>query len=44
MLYLDLIQLSYVKKLTVYLEMRKGLEDSGVENWTFDTKEMTIIY
>ncbi|MEP7286076.1 MAG: DUF1398 family protein [Chloroflexota bacterium] len=27
-----------------YLEMSKGLADSGVEKWTFDTNNMTITY
>jgi len=29
---------------TTYLEMSKGLADSGVEKWTFDTIDMTITY
>lgn len=29
---------------TNYLEMSKGLADSGVEKWTFDMNEMTIAY
>jgi uncharacterized protein YbcV (DUF1398 family) len=29
---------------TRYLEMSKGLADSGVEKWTFDTGNMTIAY
>ena len=29
---------------TSYLEMSKGLADSGVEKWTFDTNNMTITY
>src|SRR6187455_157983 len=29
---------------TNYLEMSKGLADSGIEKWTFDTGRMTIIY
>jgi uncharacterized protein YbcV (DUF1398 family) len=29
---------------TSYLEMSKGLADSGVEKWTIDTKAMTLIY
>jgi len=29
---------------TSYLEMVKGLADSGVEKWTFDTNAMTITY
>ena len=29
---------------TSYLEMSKGLADSGVEKWTFDMNEMTIAY
>ena len=30
--------------ITSYLEMSKGLADSGVEKWTIDTKAMTLIY
>lgn len=29
---------------TSYLKMSKGLADSGVEKWTFDTNGMTITY
>jgi uncharacterized protein YbcV (DUF1398 family) len=29
---------------TRYLEMSKGLADSGIEKWTFDTNKMTITY
>jgi uncharacterized protein YbcV (DUF1398 family) len=29
---------------TNYLEMSKGLADSGIEKWTFDTNKMTIVY
>jgi len=29
---------------TSYLEMSKGLADSGIEEWTFDTNKMTITY
>jgi uncharacterized protein YbcV (DUF1398 family) len=29
---------------TSYLEMSKGLADSGVEKWTVDTKAMTLTY
>jgi len=29
---------------TNYLEMSKGLADSGIEKWTFDTNKMTIAY
>jgi uncharacterized protein YbcV (DUF1398 family) len=29
---------------TNYLEMSKGLADSGIEKWTFDTNKMTITY
>ena len=29
---------------TSYLEMSKGLADSGVEKWTFDTNELTVAY
>ncbi len=29
---------------TNYLEMSKGLADSGIEKWTFDTSKMTIAY
>lgn len=29
---------------TSYLEMSKGLADSGIEKWTFDTNNMTITY
>jgi len=29
---------------TSYLEMSKGLADSGIEKWTFDTNKMTIAY
>ena len=29
---------------TDYLEMSKGLADSGIEKWTFDTRKMTISY
>jgi uncharacterized protein YbcV (DUF1398 family) len=27
-----------------YLEMSRGLADSGIEKWTFDTSELTIAY
>ena len=27
-----------------YLEMSKGLADSGIEKWTFDTIKMTLTY
>ena len=29
---------------TNYVEMSKGLCDSGIEKWTFDTSKMTIAY
>ena len=29
---------------TSYLEMSKGLADSGIEKWTFDMNKMTIAY
>jgi uncharacterized protein YbcV (DUF1398 family) len=29
---------------TSYVEMSKGLADSGVEKWTFDTNMLTIAY
>ena len=29
---------------TRYWEMSKGLADSGIEKWTFDTNKMTIAY
>ena len=29
---------------TTYLEMSRGLADSGVEKWTFDTNKMTMTY
>jgi uncharacterized protein YbcV (DUF1398 family) len=29
---------------TSYFEMSKGLADSGVEKWTFDTNKMTVAY
>jgi uncharacterized protein YbcV (DUF1398 family) len=29
---------------TDYLEMSKGLADSSIEKWTFDTNKMTIAY
>jgi uncharacterized protein YbcV (DUF1398 family) len=29
---------------TNYLNMSKGLADSGIEKWTFDTNKMTIAY
>jgi uncharacterized protein YbcV (DUF1398 family) len=29
---------------TSYLEMSRGLADSGVEKWTFDTNKMTMTY
>ena len=29
---------------TSYLEMSKGLADSGVEKWSFDTSALTITY
>ena len=29
---------------TNYVEMSKGLADSGIEKWTFDTHKMTITY
>ncbi len=29
---------------TDYFKMTKGLADSGIEKWTFDTNEMTIVY
>ena len=29
---------------TNYLEMSKGLADSGIVKWTFDTNEMTLTY
>jgi uncharacterized protein YbcV (DUF1398 family) len=32
------------QRTTSYLEMSKGLADSGIEKWTFDTNKMTITY
>jgi uncharacterized protein YbcV (DUF1398 family) len=32
------------KGKTGYLEMTRGLADSGVEKWTFDTIKMTLTY
>jgi uncharacterized protein YbcV (DUF1398 family) len=32
------------QRKTSYLEMSKGLADSGVEKWSVDTKNMTIAY
>jgi uncharacterized protein YbcV (DUF1398 family) len=32
------------QRKTNYLEMSKGLADSGVEKWTFDTNNLTITY
>lgn len=32
------------QRKTSYLEMSKGLADSGVEKWTFDTNNLTIAY
>lgn len=29
---------------TDYFRMTKGLADSGIEKWTFDTNKMTIVY
>ena len=29
---------------TDYVEMSKGLAESGIEKWTFDTSKMTITY
>ena len=29
---------------TNYVEMSKGLAESGIEKWTFDTSKMTITY
>jgi uncharacterized protein YbcV (DUF1398 family) len=29
---------------TDYFQMSKGLADSGIEKWTFDTIRMTVIY
>ena len=29
---------------TSYVEMSKGLADSGVEKWTFDTNKLTVAY
>jgi uncharacterized protein YbcV (DUF1398 family) len=29
---------------TSYLELSRGLADSGIEKWTFDTNKMTITY
>jgi len=29
---------------TNYVEMSKGLAESGIEKWTFDTSKMTIAY
>lgn len=29
---------------TSYLEMSKGLADSGVKKWTFDTNDLTLTY
>jgi uncharacterized protein YbcV (DUF1398 family) len=33
-----------LQQKTGYLEMSKGLAESGVEKWTFDTNNMTITY
>jgi uncharacterized protein YbcV (DUF1398 family) len=30
--------------MTNYVEMSKGLADSGIEKWTFDTNKMTMTY
>jgi uncharacterized protein YbcV (DUF1398 family) len=35
--------LEYLEE-TNYVKMSKGLADSGVEKWTFDTHDLTIIY
>ncbi len=35
---------SHNQHKTSYLEMSKGLADSGIEKWTFDTNNMTITY
>jgi uncharacterized protein YbcV (DUF1398 family) len=32
------------QRKTSYLEMSRGLADSGVEKWTFDTNNLTITY
>ncbi len=32
------------QRKTNYLEMSKGLADSGIEKWTFDTNKLTIAY
>jgi uncharacterized protein YbcV (DUF1398 family) len=32
------------QRKTTYLEMSRGLADSGVEKWTFDTNKMTMPY
>ena len=32
------------QRITSYLEMSKGLADSSIERWTFDTNKMTITY
>ena len=32
------------QRKTTYLEMSRGLADSGVEKWTFDTNKMTMTY
>ena len=29
---------------TSYVEMSRGLADSGIEKWTFDTNKMTMTY
>jgi len=34
----------HLQQKTSYLEMSKGLAESGVEKWTFDTNNMTITY
>jgi len=32
------------QRKTSYLEMSRGLADSGIEKWTFDTNKMTMTY
>ncbi|MEP6988862.1 MAG: DUF1398 family protein [Chloroflexota bacterium] len=41
--FLNQMKLSEQGKST-YIEMSKGLADSGIEKWTFDTNQMTITY
>ena len=32
------------QRKTTYLEMSRGVADSGAEKWTFDTNKMTMTY